>query len=198
MQTEIIKVGRDEKDVDAVLVAAERLGEESGLSKKENLHLRLLTEELLGLLRGIAGDVEANWQAECEGKSFRLKLVSDFHMTQEVRMDLIETSTSGKNEAAKGFMGRLRNTIEAMMAGLDSPAVGQSGSLLIMGGPGVYSSGDGTWSLNQYRDAVGQSEGPDARAAWDVMEKSIVANLADDVKVHIERSHVEITIYKDF
>ena len=37
-----------------------------------------------------------------------------------------------------------------------------------------------------------------AREAWDELEKSIVANLADEVEIYIQGSHVELVIYKKF
>ena len=37
-----------------------------------------------------------------------------------------------------------------------------------------------------------------ARQAWDELEKSVVAHVADDVKVSIRGSVVEMTIFKKF
>ncbi len=42
------------------LEATEKLGADSGLGRKEILRLRLLAEELIGMMRGIAGNIEAN------------------------------------------------------------------------------------------------------------------------------------------
>ena len=45
--------------VQDALAATEQLGRDSGLTQKENLRLRLLAEELLGMMRSITGEVEA-------------------------------------------------------------------------------------------------------------------------------------------
>jgi hypothetical protein len=37
-----------------------------------------------------------------------------------------------------------------------------------------------------------------AKEAWDELEKSIVASIADDVSVYIKDSHVKIEITKKF
>ena len=80
-----IKVTTRGEGMEEALAATEKLGLDSGLSHKENLRLRLLAEELIGLLRGISGDVEADYQARQEGKKFVLSLNADVRMTQDMR-----------------------------------------------------------------------------------------------------------------
>ena len=46
--------------------------------------------------------------------------------------------------------------------------------------------------------SIEKAETIQVEAAKDELEKSIVANLADDVTVHIVNSDVEIAIYKSF
>ena len=48
-----------------------------------------------------------------------------------------------------------------------------------------------TWSFNQYKENIGKDD-----EHWDELEKSIVANLADDVQVGIMNDSVEMIIYK--
>jgi hypothetical protein len=53
-------------------------------------------------------------------------------------------------------------------------------------------SGD-SWTLSKYRDSKkGEAE------PWDELEKSIIANLADDVVVSVKGKNVEIVISKKF
>ena len=119
-------------------------------------------------------------------------------MTQDVRFDLIDASTNKKNSAARGFMGRVRSAIGAVVAGLDSPSAGFSPGMVNMGGPSVYTTEPYSWSMTDYKKAVGDGDSPEAQAAWDELEKSIVANIADDVQVSIRGKEAEISIYKDF
>ena len=53
--------------------------------------------------------------------------------------------------------------------------------------------GSTSWSLNKYKDAQKEKEEP-----WDEIEKSIIANIADNVKVSVKGKVVEIVITKDF
>ena len=55
MRIEEVKVNSQGLGWDEALEFTEKLGLEGGLDKKELLQLRLLGEELIGLMRGIAG-----------------------------------------------------------------------------------------------------------------------------------------------
>ena len=81
----------------------ETLGRESGLSKKELIQLRLLAEELFGALRSVAGDVEADYWLEIQGKSFEIHMESEVEVDEKVQQQMLSMSSSGENAAAKGF-----------------------------------------------------------------------------------------------
>ena len=59
MKSTVIEVTSKGGGIDEALSLTEKLGTESGICKKSVIHLRLLAEELLGMLRSIAGDVSA-------------------------------------------------------------------------------------------------------------------------------------------
>ena len=200
-----IKVTTRGEGMEEALAATEKLGLDSGLSHKENLRLRLLAEELIGLLRGISGDVEADYQARQEGKKFVLSLNADVRMTQDMRKQLLAASSSGKNSAARGFMGRLREMVAAVLLpdnGDSDEVSGLALGLMSLGGPARYTAGVNAyaWSMSKYMSEVRSSRetDEDAADAWDELEKSIVANLADEVSVKIVGSAVEISIAKAF
>ena len=100
MKTARIKVTTRGEGMEEALAATEKLGTDSGLAHKEQLRLRLLAEELIGLMRGIAGSVEACYQAEQEERRFRLCLSADVTLDKEMRKQLLAASSSGKNAAA--------------------------------------------------------------------------------------------------
>jgi hypothetical protein len=55
------------------------------------------------------------------------------------------------------------------------------------------------WSMGDYKDALneGIEENDGMKAAWDELEKSIVANIANDVIVGVQKDKFEITIKYD-
>ena len=79
---------------------------------------------------------------------------------------------------------------------------GLSLGLMSTGGPVGYNAAMDSyvWSMNRYKSEVEGSveENSEAADAWDELEKSIVANLADEVSVKIVGNEVEITIFKAF
>ena len=98
------------------LVATEKQGEESGLSVKQNLRLRLLAEELIGFINSLTGDVDALYWIDRQGSTFTLHLkAEDIIMNREIREELLAAASSGKNSAAKGLMGKLRDMVAAVM-----------------------------------------------------------------------------------
>ena len=56
------------------------------------------------------------------------------------------------------------------------------------------------WSLEEYRQNLEpvRKQDQEAARAWDELEKSVVAKLADDVRVGIRGSKVTMVIHKSF
>lgn len=190
------------------LTYTEQFGENAGLTKKENLHLRLLCEELFGIIRNVAGDVEADYSVTGENKQFTLNLVSEVKMTQELKKQLIAVSSKGKNAAAKGFMGKIKDMIATALLpdefGLTAMTSFSLG--LMSAAPATSSAARQTmtesiiWSMNKYKTEIDSDRNinTEFKDAWDELEKSIVASIADDVVVKITGSVVEISIKKAF
>ena len=56
------------------------------------------------------------------------------------------------------------------------------------------------WTLDNYRASVEDEKGTgeEADEDWDELEKSVVANLADDVRIGIQGKHVTVDVIKKF
>ncbi len=126
-----------------------------------------------------------------------------------MRKELLEASSSGKNAAAKGFMGKIRDIFDRAFAAEDmrDPSASYMQGLILpsemhMADPMAYAitANAATWSMRRYKDAVDEKRCGDteANAEWDELEKSIVANIADEVKIAIIGDKVEMTVYKSF
>lgn len=200
-KTAVITVTSEGQGIIEALSMTERVGGEACLGKKDELHLRLLAEEMFGMLRGIAGEVEASYWLETEDKSFELKMSAEVKMTLGMREQFLAASKSGKNEAARGFMGRLRVMIAGFLLSAKEAlpyAVINSAAAMPMGGYGGESSS--VWSMALYKEEIAKhpENGEEATEEWDELERSIVANIADDVKVGVRGNRVELTVCKKF
>ena len=113
-----------------------------------------------------------------------------------------------ENAAVKGFMGKIRQLIENGLYSIDEVGSLQAeygnmtyvnlGMCEMAPGSAIHTV-DYMWSLENYRNSVGNAaESGDAqeKEAWDELEKSIVANIADDVRVGVKGNTVEMTIEK--
>ena len=209
MQTDKIKVGSNENGRAEALKEAEKFSEYVGLSEKEALRVRLLTEETMGLVAAITGNFDADFWIESEDNDCKIHLLANTQMNLAKKEELVSISSSGKNEAAKGFMGKIRDIFENSFYNVEEV---ENLSYTYGGGPIMYASmgmmGPETtnlnslvcsWSLNKYREALGyHEENPAVKEAWDELEKSIVASLADDVRVSVSGDNVEMVIEMKF
>ncbi|MBQ7699043.1 MAG: hypothetical protein IJT49_01720 [Clostridia bacterium] len=192
MKTEQTTTIRGEKGVENALAMTEKLGADYGLERKSVLHLRLLAEELFGMIRGIAGNIVSEYKISAEDKKFELHLKSEVEMTVEMRDKLISVSSSGKNAAATGFTGRIRVLIaEALLS------MRETAPYAVINTASAYSP---VWMMSDYKSDVMKNADTDktAKQAWDELEKSVLAKIADDIKVGVVGNSVEIIIYKAF
>ena len=191
MKTDVIRISNQADNMEEALAQAEKVAVYCNLSSKGALHLRLLTEEALGMMRSITGNRDGEFWIENEGASFELHLRVNTLIDEKRREQLLSASSSGVNEATRGIMGKIRAFFEAPS---DAPTF--SGMFMPAGAP---SPAGVAWSMEDYREQLRQyremnKEG--AKEAWDELEKSVVARVADDVKVSIMGRTVEMTINK--
>lgn len=188
MKTDVITISNDGNGMEDALAQADKVAQYKNLQPKDDLHLRLLSEEMLGMMRSITGEKEGCFWIEDQDNEFQLHLQVETQMDFVKQENLLAASKSGKNEAAKGFMGRIRTFFNP----LDWTNAPVPVSAETMGS--TYS-----WSMSSYRQMVKEGmeqEQEGAKEAWDELEKSVVSTIADDVKVSIEGRKVEMVIIK--
>ena len=207
MKSNICNLNKNLACLEAVLNEVEKVTAYNGLEDKSALRLRLLAEELCGMLGGLVDKFSGEFWAENDGNAYELhvKLKAD-DMTLDLRDELISVSKSGKNAAAKGIMGKIRAVAETMLlAATDSDFSVPVGGFYDYHG---YNIGYGyidpaaametgyaySWSLCNYKSAVEENE----EDAYAELERSIVAKLADDIVVGVSGRDVEILVKKVF
>ena len=199
MKTEIIDVFSGKDGREKALELTERTAAYCGLGKKESLHLRLLSEEIVELIRPFTGMFPGDFWLETNDKNIEIHLKTEIPMDQQTKKELLSVSTSGKNSAAKGLIGRIREMIATVTLPSDPETkmlTDEAMSLMSMGSPmGTYYSGAYSWSMKTYAASV-NANSSDKEEAKDELEKSIVANIADEVSVNIVDSTVEVVIFK--
>ncbi len=198
MKTDVITVSSRGNRMDAALAQVDKVCAYKGLNGKNSLHLHLLAEEMMGMMRSITGETSGQFWIEDEDDVYSLHLAVNTSMNSGKRDQLLSAATSGKNESAKGLMGRLRDFFDRES---DEDVAALSSSLLM---PEMYDQFSSPtlemeWTMARYESGLAsrvEQDDPAAKEAWDELEKSVVAHVADDVKVSIRGRSVEMIIIK--
>lgn len=209
MTTDIITVHDDLDGRELALVSAEKFAEYNDIKGKNAMNVRLLTEEALGMIHGIMHNFKGELWLESEpaeqGLICRVHVRTPRGVTEAQEHKLLAVSSTGRNESAKGIIGKIRELIRMGTQNTDSAAEARN-----MGGTldGWFNMGlphsdmsyindyyVGYWSLDTYRDNL-EAEGDAPQEAYDELERSIIAKLADDVKVWLRSDSTEVVIEK--
>lgn len=174
------------------------------LPAKSAMHLRLLTEESISMVHGILSGFKGEFWLESEptdkGLLCRICVSADATVNEGQENELLAVSTSGKNEDAKGIMGKIRQifrwSIQQNGSGVyDQNTVVDTWYMMGTHGNSLLYSEAAYWSLEQYRKNV-NTAGQKNEEERDELEKSIVAKIADEVKVGIRSGKAEVLIEK--
>ena len=191
MKTDVIMISSEGNNMEAALNQVDKLAVYKDLSPKNAMSLRLLTEETMAMMRAITGNVNGEFWIEDQDGVYELHLLVMSLVNDDMREQLLSASSSGKNEATRGFMGKIRSFFEPS-SGVPMFSAGFGG-----GAPQMHKAY--TWSMEDYRDQLRQYQELNQKKdqeAWDELEKSVVAKVADDVRVSIHGRTVEMTIIK--
>lgn len=197
MISNVCKIEKGSKDLVAIFKESEKVAVYNGLDHKQTLQLRLLCEELDGMLPKLVEDFDGElwfefYDGVCE---IKVSLKSE-EMTVDKKENLIGIAKNNKNAAAVGIVGKIRCAIEDFLLNeenLQAISISSRPFSLATG----YSEGVDyayLWSLKQYKNSVNKEQ----TEAWDELEKSVIASVADDVTVGVKGKTVDIVITKKF
>ncbi|MCR5346292.1 MAG: hypothetical protein K6E38_00775 [Fretibacterium sp.] len=215
MQTEKIEIDNSGQGISRAMEEADQFAQTLQLSKKGRFHLRLLTEEALEMIQAVAGGFKATFWLEWRDSIFRwsnngtcalhIDAVADLNYSG--KQELISVSTEGRNTAPRGIMEKIRELVEAGLYGMEESLKFQTEygtGILDYGNLGMLDGGMSqalySWSMQKYKEGVAGSKSQNEvqAEAWDELEKSIIANIADEVRVGIRNGSVELVIVKEF
>ena len=202
MKTDIYKFEKDTADFDSISGIAVKIAAYNELDKKQELKLTLLCEELVEMLPKLLTYGKGEFWIENDGSQYKVHAVVETNtlLSTPEMDDILSVSKSGKNAAATGIMNKIRIAAEIMLANYAQSAV-QTNTVYADTYYDYYNMGRiiqpddyiNQWSLSQYKENAKEDN-----EAWDELEKSIIANLADDVTVGIINGKVEIVAVKNF
>ena len=194
MKSNICVLKKGGLGLENILLEVEKVTEYNGMQKEAALRLRLLAEELVGMLPELVKNFEGRFWLQNDENRYELHTeLSVENLSREVKEALLTVSANKKNAVASSFMGKLRDVVENMLLLSDVP----SDPDYLYGYDTLDVHYMYAWTLEYYINQQ-KERFPDNREKWDELEKSIVAKLADDVIVGVRGKKVEIIIKKEF
>lgn len=198
MKSNICKIENGIKDLEAILAESEKMASYNGLTQNQTLQLRLLCEEVDGMLPRILGDFDGDFWIEYEEGVCKLNIAIEFRdFSTEKKKELIEVSSNKKNASTKGIVAKICSAIEDFFLndGNYEPYDMESSCYHF---PSEFYHGVDyyhLWGYEQYKSAASQE---DKKENWDELEKSIITSIADDVIVGVRGKKANIVIIKKF
>lgn len=198
MKSNVCKIYKGTKDLEAIFRECEKVAVYNELTHKQTLQLRLLCEEIDGMLPNIIDEFDGEIWFEFVDGVCKVNLSIEIpELDTDKKDELIGIAKSKKNASAVGIVGKIRSAVEDLL--LDESAVNymvivpETYRLAEEFGAGVNYTY--VWSLMDYSSAVKQEEKGEA---WDELEKSVIASVADDVIVGVKGMRADIIIIKKF
>ncbi len=174
MKSDKISLNNKGNGFEKAVQETKKMADSQGLDPRNSLRLQLITEEMLSLIESITGETEAVFWVEENGGRYDLHMDTRTRMNRDKRDMLLAVSTNRENEAARSFLGFLRDKIDnALLAEAD------------------YSEESNPLAGDVYLSFVdGGADG--------LYEQSVLRCLADKVSVSIRGGAVEITVTRNF
>ena len=197
MKSNVCKIEKGTADLSAILAESEKVAGYIGLDHKQAMKLRLICEEIDGLLPNITDEFEGDFWIEHEDGTCKVNVsitVPEFNSAK--KKELIALANDKRNAAASGIVGKIRNAIENFFLSEGSTNALDTSSITFHAATG-YSEGvdySYLWTLQQYKGAMEKEK----TETWDELEKSVIASLADDVIVGVRGNRADIVIIKKF
>lgn len=181
----------NENGIEDVLDEIEKTARYCGFSNKQTLQLRLLSEELIGMIQVMKSEFEGQFWIETGIDS------CDLHMLMDVLFEDDEIKDELKNIAeinkkSKSLVGDIYEFIVNVMAGKKARTLKPNSPMVRASFTGL---GTVNWSLSSYKRVLKETGNSDE---IDFLDKSIIGKLSDDILLSTRDNQVELIIKKDF
>lgn len=195
MKSNVCKICNGTLDLDAILKESEKVAVYNQLNEKQTLQLRLLCEEVDGMLPNIIDEFCGDFWIDFEEGVCKINVAIEFdEFTANKKKELIKIAKNKKNAAATGIMGKIRSALEDLFLDSEMNKTYDMARLFNVANENCFGVDYSyTWSLKQYKQVVKKEE-----KEWEELEKSIITTIADDVIVGVKGRRANIVIIKQF
>lgn len=182
-----------------VLSTAESYAVEHGLNSTDSSHLRLISEETVEMLKMTGNEAPSDFQISGDDNGCVLRLTFDEDVIDKSETDYINY------KLAKGITGKISALIRSRYDTLaaqeeDAESIGVRKALAgDFKDIGADSREDAyVWSIEAYNLTSIDKLADNDDESWFEVSRSIIANLADDIRLFIYRDRTVLSIYTFF
>lgn len=179
-------------DVERALNEVDGFSRYQGLGAKQSEHLRLIGEELLGMVGGLLDVSEGRFWIEKDGDEYTVNLAAKSILGSRAKSILDSTS---KNTEYKGVSGVVRKAIDSMSQMFKDSGASYNFSEQIdaaLAGTEVLSDEALSWSLNSYSESIARDEKADS---WDELEIPVLKKFSKDIIISYRNDRVDIKVF---
>lgn len=183
-----LKPGDDHSKLLVILKETERIASLNELDAKRSMQLRLIAEELMNMVTQLMDFGEGSFWLEnylsCYELHFRVKpkkIEAIDKSSERKGLGRVFGRKQAKTDKSIEKHSMMRRIVSEVEKAINTPLPGGS-----------------SWSLNRYVTDLKESDKAHKTDAWDELEKSIIANLANDITVSAADDEVELVVIKDF
>ncbi|NLW79013.1 MAG: hypothetical protein GXY32_06345 [Ruminococcaceae bacterium] len=192
MKSDVFKV-KDNATCQTLLAEVDRFGRFCRLDDADVGKLQLLAEEMVAIISKDLHRMDCDFWLENTDNCFELHLQAKARISFTEKDELTALSSDGKNAATKGVLGKIGGMFQSLLI-----SEGELGEYGYMPEAGAIAPTEGLsqlWSMADYQNGIPENE---RKADWDGLERSILANMADDVRVGVTSNTVEMTVTIQF
>ena len=157
MISNVCKIEKGSKDLEAILLESEKVARYNDLTKKQSLHLRLICEEIDGMLPNMIDDFSGDLWIEVTDGVCKVYVSIDIAEINSVKKEeLIKIAKNKKNAAAVGIVGKIRNAIENFFLRNEEVEsfIPSTDMYYMSSGCGAGVNYSCLWTLNEYKSSV--------------------------------------------
>ena len=193
IRTEKLWVNGEVIRVDELTEMLKEFAARRGIKGKDLQHMGLLTEETMGMASQLLKDFEGEIWLEGTPIGYDIILEADVHSD---RRDVVPTANK------EGFMAKIAEMLNCSFMFENAQELPEDVAQMLPDYMSYGSKADkqspvwaGTWCLSAYRDNLEQRRADEEKGiALDELEKSIVAQLADEVMIGIHGRRIRMVI----
>ena len=181
-------------DVERALNEVDGFSRLQFLGAKQSEKLRLIGEELLGMVGGILTVEEGRFWIEKEGDEYVVNLAASSIVGSKAKAIL---DSASKNTEYKGVGGLMRKAIDSMEYMFNNSGANYDFTSAVdcaLAGIEPVADAQLEWSLTKYSESVERDEKAEA---WDELELSVLKNISKNIIVSYRNDRVNIKVVAD-